>query len=319
MAELYDGPIVDAHHHFWDPQANYHPWLAEDAKIPFRYGDYSAIKPPLPAGGLLRRRRRTPGGRDGLRGNRVGPARSARRNPLRASPRRTPWRAPRGGGAGLAGRAGRRRGAGGAGGLRTGPQRPPQARRSATPATGRRAAQPDERRALASRLCRAARHGLHFDLQTPWWNLAEAACLARDFPDTLIVLNHAGLPSDRSEEGLAAWQRAMARFAECPNVALKISGIGQAGRRWSVEDNAWIVRESIALFGVERAMFASNFPVDSLCGSFDDIYGGFKRIVADLPYADQERLFHSNARRIYRTVPDTVRLQQASPDPRTSP
>ena len=164
-----------------------------------------------------------------------------------------------------------------------------------------------------------ARHGLHFDLQTPWWNLAEAACLARDFPDTLIVLNHAGLPSDRSEEGLAAWQRAMARFAECPNVALKISGIGQAGRRWSVEDNAWIVRESIALFGVERAMFASNFPVDSLCGSFDDIYGGFKRIVADLPYADQERLFHSNARRIYRTVPDTVRLQQASPDPRTSP
>ncbi|WP_025769079.1 amidohydrolase family protein, partial [Pseudomonas aeruginosa] len=44
MAELYDGPIVDAHHHFWDPQANYHPWLAEDAKIPFRYGDYSAIK-----------------------------------------------------------------------------------------------------------------------------------------------------------------------------------------------------------------------------------------------------------------------------------
>ncbi|MCR3781719.1 amidohydrolase family protein, partial [Pseudomonas aeruginosa] len=156
-------------------------------------------------------------------------------------------------------------------------------------------------------------------LQTPWWNLAEAACLARDFPDTLIVLNHAGLPSDRSEEGLAAWQRAMARFAECPNVALKISGIGQAGRRWSVEDNAWIVRESIALFGVERAMFASNFPVDSLCGSFDDIYGGFKRIVVDLPYADQERLFHSNARRIYRTVPDTVRLQQASPDPRTSP
>lgn len=164
-----------------------------------------------------------------------------------------------------------------------------------------------------------ARHGLHFDLQTPWWNLAEAACLARDFPDTLIVLNHAGLPSDRSDEGLAAWQRAMARFAECPNVALKISGIGQAGRRWSVEDNAWIVRESIALFGVERAMFASNFPVDSLCGSFDDIYGGFKRIVADLPYADQERLFHSNARRIYRTVPDTVRLQQASLDPRTSP
>ncbi|WP_132782045.1 amidohydrolase family protein [Pseudomonas aeruginosa] len=245
MAELYDGPIVDAHHHFWDPQANYHPWLAEDAKIPFRYGDYSAIK-----------RRYLPADYFGD----VGAHRVVETVYVE-----TEW---------------------------------------------------DPRDRGYAEL---ARHGLHFDLQTPWWNLAEAACLARDFPDTLIVLNHAGLPSDRSEEGLAAWQRAMARFAECPNVALKISGIGQAGRRWSVEDNAWIVRESIALFGVERAMFASNFPVDSLCGSFDDIYGGFKRIVADLPYADQERLFHSNARRIYRTVPDTVRLQQASLDPRTSP
>ncbi|MDF5829286.1 amidohydrolase family protein [Pseudomonas aeruginosa] len=318
MAELYDGPIVDAHHHFWDPQANYHPGSRRTPR--FRSATATTARSSAATcrrttsatsahTGWSRRSTWKPSGTRAIR--------SA--NTLRASPRRTPWRAPRGGGAGLAGRAGRRRGAGGAGGLRTGPQRPPQARRSATPATGRRAAQPDERRALASRLCRAARHGLHFDLQTPWWNLAEAACLARDFPDTLIVLNHAGLPSDRSEEGLAAWQRAMARFAECPNVALKISGIGQAGRRWSVEDNAWIVRESIALFGVERAMFASNFPVDSLCGSFDDIYGGFKRIVADLPYADQERLFHSNARRIYRTVPDTVRLQQASLDPRTSP
>ncbi|MGC3645940.1 thioesterase, partial [Pseudomonas aeruginosa] len=79
----------------------------------------------------------------------------------------------------------------------------------------------------------------------------------------------------------------MARFAESPTVAFNITAIGRAGRRWSVVDNAWIDRESIALFGVERAMFASNNPVDSQCGSFDDIYGGLKRIVVDLPYADQ--------------------------------
>ncbi|MCY1378128.1 hypothetical protein D9M69_657390 [compost metagenome] len=72
------------------------------------------------------------------------------------------------------------------------------------------------------------------------------------------------------------------------------------------------------MFGAERAMFASNFPVDSLCGSFDDIYGGFKRIVADLPREAQEQLFHRNARRIYRTVPDAIRLEQASPEMRTT-
>ena len=60
------------------------------------------------------------------------------------------------------------------------------------------------------------------------------------------------------------------------------------------------------VIGAERAMFASNFPVDSLCGSFDDIYSGFKHIVRDLPRADQERLFYSNAQRIYRCEPCAV-------------
>jgi len=62
----------------------------------------------------------------------------------------------------------------------------------------------------------------------------------------------------------------------------------------------------IAMFGTDRVMFASNFPVDSLCGSFDDIYSGFKSIVADLPRADQERLFYSNAQRIYRCEPCAI-------------
>jgi predicted TIM-barrel fold metal-dependent hydrolase len=154
----------------------------------------------------------------------------------------------------------------------------------------------------------AALHGLglRFDLQTPWWNLPEAERLARDFPETTLILNHAGLPSDRSAEGLAGWHGAMARLAEQSNVVVKISGLGLKGKRWSGQDNGWIVREIIAMFGSERAMFASNFPVDSLCGSFDDIYSGFKHIVRDLPRADQERLFYSNAQRIYRCAPSAV-------------
>jgi predicted TIM-barrel fold metal-dependent hydrolase len=102
-------------------------------------------------------------------------------------------------------------------------------------------------------------------------------------------------------------------------VAVKISGIGQAGKRWSVADNAWIVRECIALFGSQRAMFASNFPVDSLCGSFDDIYSGFKRIVAHLPAAEQAALFCGNARRLYQTLPDAIHQQDAQPEMRSYP
>ena len=143
-------------------------------------------------------------------------------------------------------------------------------------------------------------YGLSFDLQTPWWHLEEAAVLARDFPDTRIILNHTGLPGDRSPEGLAAWRRAMATLAACPNSAVKISGLGQPGRPWTAGANGPVVRATIEIFGVDRCMFASNFPVDGLCASFDAIFTGFEAIVQDLTAADQRRLFHDNAARIYR-------------------
>jgi predicted TIM-barrel fold metal-dependent hydrolase len=61
-----------------------------------------------------------------------------------------------------------------------------------------------------------------------------------------------------------------------------------------------VVLRTIDLFGVDRAMFASNFPVDSLVATFDTIYAGFKAIVRDFPLADRRRLFHDNAVQLYR-------------------
>jgi predicted TIM-barrel fold metal-dependent hydrolase len=147
---------------------------------------------------------------------------------------------------------------------------------------------------------RLARHGLSFDLQTPWWHLPEAAALARAFPETLIVLNHTGLPADRSPEGLRGWREALATLAAEPNVAVKISGLGVPGQPWTAKANREVVRRTLDLFGVHRAMFASNYPVDGLVASFDTLYEGFRTIVQDLPAADQQRLFRDNAARVYR-------------------
>lgn len=314
MAELYDGPIVDAHHHFWDPQRNYHPWLSGEHNIPFRYGDYSAIK-----------RRYFPA--DYL-------ADAGEHRVVETVYVETEWN-PRDpiGETAFIHEVAALYGAPNAVVAQAWLDAPDAAEvleaqaafervrsvrhKPGGPATpeevgSQRTLMSDER--WRQGYAELARHGLHFDLQTPWWNLHEAIELARDFPTTQLILNHAGLPSDRSEQALAAWHAAMARLAECENVAVKVSGIGLPGRRWSVVDNAWIVRETIAMFGAERVMFASNFPVDSLCGSFDDIYGGFKRIVADLPLAQQEQLFYRNARRVYRTVPDVIRPDGASAD-----
>jgi predicted TIM-barrel fold metal-dependent hydrolase len=145
-----------------------------------------------------------------------------------------------------------------------------------------------------------AEHRLSFDLQTPWWHLDEAVRLARDFPETLIVLNHTGLPADRSEEGLAGWRRAMAALAAEPNTAVKISGLGIPGRRWTVEDNRPVVRDAMRIFGIERCAFASNYPVDGLVVTLRDIFLGFAAIVSDVSEAERDALFYGNAARLYR-------------------
>lgn len=149
---------------------------------------------------------------------------------------------------------------------------------------------------------RRADHGQHFDLQTPWQTVDEAVALARGFPATTIILNHTGLPSDRSAEGLVGGRAAIGRLADCSNVMVKISGIGVPGDRWTVAANGRIVRETIALFGAQRAMVGSNFPIDSLCATYAEVFGGFREIVADMLPADQEALFRGTARRIYCTA-----------------
>lgn len=103
-----------------------------------------------------------------------------------------------------------------------------------------------------------------------------------------------------SPAGLDGWRRGMQAMAACANVSVKISGIGQRGRPWSAEDNRAVVLEVIDLFGVERCMFASNYPVDSLVGGYDTILDGFKAIVAAFSEADRRRLFHDNAVSLYR-------------------
>jgi predicted TIM-barrel fold metal-dependent hydrolase len=142
--------------------------------------------------------------------------------------------------------------------------------------------------------------GLHYELQTPWWHLHEAVRVAAGHPRTRIVINHAGMPSDRSEEGLRAWRTALAGMAAQPNVAIKISGIGEAGYQWRLDANRRVVLEVIDLFGVDRCMFGSNYPVDSLCASYQAIFEGFAACVADFSAQERAQLFVENARRIYR-------------------
>ena len=77
------------------------------------------------------------------------------------------------------------------------------------------------------------KHGFSCDIQAPWWHCDALAGLAADFPHTQIVIVHAGLPSDRSAEALASWRRALEFAARQPNVAIKVSGLGEPGKKWT--------------------------------------------------------------------------------------
>jgi len=281
-------PIVDAHQHFWDPRVNYHPWLCDQPPVPFRYGDYAALrKPYLPVDYFSDAR-----GHDVVKtvyvetewnprdplGETAWVDRLRRETGLPTVMVAQAWLDREDAASVLE----RQAAFGFVRGIRHKPA--PGAMRDARWRAG---------------YALLARHGLRFDLQTPWSELADAAALCRAFPDTQLILNHTGLPADRSPEGIAGWKQALRLLARCPNAAIKISGIGVPGARWTPEANREIVLSAIEIFGVERAMFASNFPVDGLCAKFDEIYRGFREIAGVFSEFERKQLFYGNASRIY--------------------
>lgn len=144
------------------------------------------------------------------------------------------------------------------------------------------------------------RFDFSWDLRVPTWHLEEAAAVMRANPDIPAVLNHAGFPWDRSNAGLAQWRRGMRALAECEQVSCKLSCLCLREGTWDYEDNRRIVLETIDLFGIDRCMFASNFPVDGLRVSYRQMFTDFKRMTASLSASDRRKLFHDNAARFYR-------------------
>jgi predicted TIM-barrel fold metal-dependent hydrolase len=142
--------------------------------------------------------------------------------------------------------------------------------------------------------------GLSWDLRVPYWHLAEAADVAAQFPQLAIVLNHHGFAWDRSEEGLKRWRDAMAVLARQPNVHVKLSEFGLRDRPWSWEDNARVVRETLAIFGWQRCMFGSNFPVAGLRIGYAALVQALMRMLEGLEPAQQRAVMCDNALRFYR-------------------
>jgi len=149
-------------------------------------------------------------------------------------------------------------------------------------------------------LARLGELGLTFDLQlTPGQTPRLAEILAKA-PHTQVALCHCGSPWDQTESGLNAWRDGLRLLASLPNVVCKISGLGMFDHDWTVDSIRPIVESCIEIFGAQRCMFGSNFPVDKLHASYTKVWRAFEVITAILSEADQARLFRDTAREFYR-------------------
>ena len=147
---------------------------------------------------------------------------------------------------------------------------------------------------------RLARHGLSFDLQVYPGQMPAAAALAARHANIRLIVNHAGMPADKDSAGIAAWRAGMRALAAQPNVSVKISGLAMLDWRWRRESLKPFVLETLEIFGAERVMIASNFPVDRLFGTFAAFTGAYSSILAGASAEERSKLFARNAERIYR-------------------
>jgi predicted TIM-barrel fold metal-dependent hydrolase len=164
-----------------------------------------------------------------------------------------------------------------------------------------------------------ARLGLCLENTLYFPQLPELAAFAKAIPDLTIISNHigglmrVGPYANRDDEVWDTWRRGIAAVAECPNVVMKLGGIGmpRTGFDWHTRSKP-IGSEELAeamapwmtycleQFGPDRCMFESNFPVDKVSYSYNVLYNAFKRLSKDYSAAERAAMFHDTAARVYR-------------------
>lgn len=145
-----------------------------------------------------------------------------------------------------------------------------------------------------------AERKLSFDLLISPPLMAEAVKVALKFPNTIFILDHLGNPNV-GDADTTQWKNGIEKLAELPNVNCKISGIiTRFGKDWSVEKIKPYILYVIEKFGMDRLVFAGDWPVVLLAGSYKRWSRAFEKITD--PFSDEElhKIYHQNADRIYR-------------------
>jgi len=142
---------------------------------------------------------------------------------------------------------------------------------------------------------------LVFEVMTHPDQLLATAKGLEDFGDLVVVIEHTGWPRNDSDEERALWTEGMNALAALgDNVLCKLSGLAMPLGSMAVDVLAPWLEHTIDAFGVDRCLFASNFPVDGMHGTLDELYTSYSAVTSGVGAEARDKLFAANAERIYR-------------------
>jgi len=155
-------------------------------------------------------------------------------------------------------------------------------------------------RTFQSNVALLAEYGWCFDLQVFPGQYASAESLVQACPDVTFIVQHAGMIEDTSENGWHAWCKAMSVLAANPNVYVKLSGLGTFIHRVDHQHIQSVIRKTIEIFGSNRCMFGSNFPIEKLWCSYDELLSTYFNVLSDFDSEDVNAIFYDTANAVYR-------------------
>jgi predicted TIM-barrel fold metal-dependent hydrolase len=142
--------------------------------------------------------------------------------------------------------------------------------------------------------------GLHFELQVYPGQAAFAVELLKAFPNTPMILVHAGMLTARTQVAIDEWRTALTMMAAFPNLHVKISGLGMYSSGLNLPQARQVIRDVIQIFGVNRTIYGSNFPLEKLHASYADFFGIYRAVLSEFTDAEQRAVLHDNAMKFYR-------------------
>jgi predicted TIM-barrel fold metal-dependent hydrolase len=144
------------------------------------------------------------------------------------------------------------------------------------------------------------KYDLHFELQVYAHQVHYAAELVKAFPNVRMILVHAGMLTERTPDAINVWRAALTTLAAFPNLHVKLSGLGMYSNGITYPQARQVIRDVIQIFGVERTIYGSNFPLEKLHASYEDFIAVYRKVMAEYPDTEQRAVFHDNAMKFYR-------------------